>query len=158
MDIRADGSLDVDDERLAARDWVMASVHSAFDQPRERLTSRIVAAMENPHVDCIGHPTGRKINRRDPYDVDFEALLGAAAETGTFLEINSQPDRLDLVDVHARAAGEAGVRIVVSTDAHRAHELAHLRLGVAQARRGWLTAAQVVNTRPWREVRKLMKR
>ena len=158
VDIRADGSLDVDDERLAARDWVMASVHSAFDQPRERLTSRIVAAMENPHVDCIGHPTGRKINRRDAYDVDFEALLAAALETGTFLEINSQPDRLDLLDTHARAAAEAGVGIVVSTDAHRVHELAHLRLGVAQARRGWLTAAQVVNTRPWREVCKLMKR
>jgi DNA polymerase (family 10) len=158
VDIRADGSLDVDDERLAARDWVIASVHSAFDQPRERLTSRIVAAMENPHVDCIGHPTGRKINRREAYDVDFEALLGAAVETGTFLEINSQPDRLDLLDTHARAAAEAGVGIVVSTDAHRVHELANLRLGVAQARRGWLTAAQVVNTRPWREVRKLMKR
>ena len=158
VDIRADGSLDVEDERLAARDWVMASVHSAFDQPRERLTSRVVAAMENPHVDCIGHPTGRKINRREAYDIDFEALLGAAVRTGTFLEINSQPDRLDLLDTHARAAAEAGAGIVVSTDAHRVHELEHLRLGVAQARRGWLTAAQVVNTRPWREVRKLMKR
>jgi DNA polymerase (family 10) len=158
VDIRADGSLDYADEALARRDWVMASVHSGFDKPRSELTMRIVAAMENPHVDCIGHPTGRKINRRDAYDVDFEALLEKAVETGTFLEINSQPDRLDLIDTHARAAGEAGVRVVVSTDAHRVHELDYLALGVAQARRGWLTADQVVNARPWREVQKLMKR
>jgi DNA polymerase (family 10) len=114
--------------------------------------------MENPHVDCIGHPTGRKINRREAYEVDFEALLEKALETGTFLEVNCQPDRLDLIDTHARAAGEAGVRLVISTDAHRVHELENLALGVAQARRGWLTADQIVNARPWREVRKLMKK
>jgi DNA polymerase (family 10) len=158
VDIRADGSLDLDDETLAARDWVMASIHSGFDQPADRITGRLAAAMENPHVDCIGHPTGRKLNRRDAYEVDFEAVLETAVRTGTFLEINSQPDRLDLIDTHARAAGEAGVQIVVSTDAHRTHELGYLGLGVAQARRGWLTADQVVNARPWREVRKLMKR
>jgi DNA polymerase (family X) len=157
VDIRADGSLDMPDDVLRERDWVMASVHSGFDKPREELTRRISAAMENPHVDCIGHPTGRKLNRRDAYDVDFEALLEKAIETGTFLEINSQPDRLDLIDTHARAAAEAGVRIVISTDAHRLHELENLRLGVAQARRGWLTREQVVNARPWRDVRKLMK-
>jgi DNA polymerase (family X) len=158
VDIRADGSLDMPDDVLRERDWVMASVHSGFDKPREELTRRISAAMENPHVDCIGHPTGRKLNRRDAYDVDFEALLEKAIETGTFLEINSQPDRLDLIDTHARAATEAGVRIVISTDAHRLHELENLRLGVAQARRGWLTREQVVNARPWRDVRKLMKK
>jgi DNA polymerase (family X) len=158
VDIRADGSLDMPDDVLQERDWVMASVHSGFDKPREELTRRIAAAMENPHVHCIGHPTGRKLNRRDAYDVDFEALLEKAVETGTFLEINSQPDRLDLIDTHARAAAEAGVRIVISTDAHRLHELENLRLGVAQARRGWLTADQVVNARPWREVKKLMKK
>jgi DNA polymerase (family X) len=158
VDIRADGSLDVADEALAERAWVMASVHSGFDKPRAELTRRIAAAMENPHVDCIGHPTGRKINRRDSYDIDFEALLEKAVETGTFLEINSQPDRLDLIDTHARAAAEAGVRIVISTDAHRVHELDYLGLGVAQARRGWLTADRIVNARPWREVRKLMKK
>jgi DNA polymerase (family 10) len=157
VDIRADGSLDMPDDVLGERDWVMASVHSGFDKPREELTRRITAAMENPHVDCIGHPTGRKLNRRDAYDVDFEALLEKAVETGTFLEINAQPDRLDLIDTHARAAAEAGVRIVISTDAHRLHELENLRLGVAQARRGWLTADQVVNARPWRDVKKLMK-
>jgi DNA polymerase (family X) len=158
VDIRGDGSLSLSDEAMAERDWVMASIHSGFDQPRDRLTGRLVAGMENPHVDCIGHPTGRKINRRDPYDVDFEALLEAALATGTFLEINSQPDRLDLVDTHARAAGEAGVGIVVNTDAHRVHELANLELGVAQARRAWLTPEQIVNTRPWAKIRALVKR
>ncbi|HXV56883.1 MAG TPA: DNA polymerase/3'-5' exonuclease PolX [Gaiellaceae bacterium] len=157
VDIRADGSLDFPDEVLAERDWVMASIHSGFDGPRERLTARLMAAMENPHVDCIGHPTGRKINRRPPYELDFERVLEKAVETGTFLEINAQPDRLDLADTHARAAAEAGVRIVVSTDAHRLHELDNLELGVAQARRGWLTAEQVVNTRTWPQVRKLLK-
>ena len=158
VDIRADGSVDLADEQLAERDWVMASIHSGFDKPREELTRRLVAAMEHPHVDCIGHPTGRKINRRDAYEVDFEALLGKAVETGTFLEINSQPDRLDLIDTHARAAAEAGVKIVVSTDAHRTHELGYLGLGVAQARRAWLTPDQIVNARPWRDVQKLMKK
>ena len=158
VDIRADGSLDMPDDVLAGLDWVMASVHSGFDRKREELTRRIEAAMENPHVDCIGHPTGRKINRRDPYDVDFEALLEKALETGTFLEINCQPDRLDLDDNHARAAAEAGVKLAVSTDAHRTHELANMRLGVAQARRGWIGSEQIVNARPWRDVRKLMKK
>jgi DNA polymerase (family X) len=158
VDIRADGSLEMDDDLLAERDWVMASVHSGFDKPRAELTRRIEAAMENPHVDAIGHPTGRKLNRRDAYDVDFEALLAKALETGTFLEVNCQPDRLDLTDNHARAAAEAGVMLVISTDAHRLHELENLRLGVAQARRGWVTPEQVVNTRPWREVKKLMKK
>jgi len=157
VDIRRDGSLDLEDELLAELDWVMASIHSGFSAPREELTRRLVAAMENPHVDCIGHPTGRKINKRAPYEVDLDAVFAAAVETGTFLEVNSQPDRLDLKDTHARAAAQEGVGIVVSTDAHRVHELANLELGVFQARRGWLTAAQVVNTRPWREVRKLMK-
>jgi DNA polymerase (family 10) len=157
VDIRGDGSLDMPDEVLAVRDWVMASIHSGFDGPRERLTERLVAAMENRHVDCIGHPTGRKINRRPPYELDFERVLEKAVETGTFLEINAQPDRLDLADSHARAAAEAGVRIVISTDAHRIHELDNLELGVAQARRGWVTREQVVNARSWAQVRKLMK-
>ncbi|HSJ94009.1 MAG TPA: DNA polymerase/3'-5' exonuclease PolX [Gaiellaceae bacterium] len=157
VDIRRDGSLDMGDDLLAELDWVMASIHSGFSGSRDELTKRLVAAMENPHVDCIGHPTGRKINKRAPYELDLDAVFAAAVETGTFLEINSQPDRLDLRDVHARAAAEAGVGIVVSTDAHRLHELANLELGVFQARRGWLTAEQVVNTRPWRDVRKLMK-
>jgi DNA polymerase (family X) len=156
VDIRGDGSLDFPDEALADREWVMASIHSGFDHPRERLTARIVAAIENPHVDCIGHPTGRKINRRSPYDLDLERVFERAVATGTFLEINAQPDRLDLTDVHARAAAEAGVGIVVSTDAHRVHELVNLELGVAQARRGWLAPEQVVNTRSWAQIHKLL--
>jgi DNA polymerase (family X) len=158
VDIRADGSLDLPDEQLAARDWVMASIHGGFDAPRERLTERLLAAMDNPHVDCIGHPTGRKINRRPAYDLDFERVVARAVETGTFLELNAQPDRLDLTDTHARAAAEAGVRLVVSTDAHRVHELANLELAVAQARRGWISPEQVVNTRSWAQVRRLLKR
>jgi DNA polymerase (family X) len=158
VDIRGDGSLDMPDEVLGDREWVMASVHSGFDKPQAELTRRLTAAMDNPHVDCIGHPTGRKLNRREAYDVDFEALLEKAVETGTFLEINCQPDRLDLTDNHARAAADAGVMLVISTDAHRLHELENLRLGVAQARRGWVTREQVVNARPWREVKKLMKK
>jgi DNA polymerase (family 10) len=158
VDIRADGSLDMDDEALVGRDWVMASIHSGFDGPKERLTERLVAAMESPHVDCIGHPTGRKINRRPPYELDFERVCEVAVETGTFLEINAQPDRLDLTDTLARAAVEAGVKLVVSTDAHRIHELDTLELGVAQARRGWVTAEQVVNTRTWGEIKRMLKR
>jgi DNA polymerase (family 10) len=156
VDIRADGSLDLDDEALAARDWVMASVHSGFDTARDDMTRRIVAAMENPHVDCIGHPTGRKLNRREAYEVDFEALLEAALRTGTFLEMNAQPDRLDLIDTNARAAVEAGVKLVISTDAHRTWELAYLGLAVAQARRGWVGPEHVVNARPWRDVRRML--
>jgi DNA polymerase (family X) len=158
VDVRADGTVDLPDDVLAERDWVMASIHSGFDQPRDRITKRLMAALENPHVDCIGHPTGRKLNRRDPYDLDFEAVVASAADNRKFLEINSQPDRLDLIDTHARAAAEAGVGVVVSTDAHRVHELRYLELGVAQARRGWLTADQVVNTRPWRDVQRLLRR
>ena len=158
VDIRADGSLDLPDEILAERDWVMASVHAGFDQGSDRITERLLAAIENPHVDCIGHPTGRKLNKRAPYDVDFERVCQRAAETGTFLEVNAQADRLDLDDTHVRAAVEAGVGIVISTDAHRTWELESLELGVAQARRGWVTAEQVVNTRSWREIKRMLKR
>jgi DNA polymerase (family 10) len=155
VNIRVDGSLDVPDETLAACDWVMASLHSGFDRSP---TERVLAAMENPHVDCIGHLTGRKINRRGPSEVDVERVIAKALETGTFLEINSQPDRLDLRDVHARAAGEAGVLVAVSTDAHEVAALDWAAIGVAQARRAWLTKKQVLNTRPWREIERLLRR
>jgi DNA polymerase (family 10) len=117
------------------------------------VTERVLAAIDNPRVDCIGHPSGRKINRRPPVELDLEAVFARAAETGTCLEINGQPDRLDLRDVHARAAAAAGVPIVVSSDAHSPQALGYLQLAVAQARRGWLTSEQVVNTRPWAKVR-----
>ncbi len=153
--IKADGSIDVADEALAERDWVMASVHSGFNKD---LTERVLAAMENPHVDCIGHLTGRKLNRRAPADVDLERVVEKALETGTFLEINAQPDRLDLRDAHARLAGEAGVKIVISSDGHQISALSNLEFGVAQARRAWLGPDQILNTRPWGEVKKLLKK
>ena len=155
VNIRADGSLDMADEDMAACEWVMASLHVSFDRSP---TERVLAAMENPHVDCIGHLTTRKINTRGPADVDVERVIAKALETGTFLEINSQPDRLDLRDVHARAAGEAGLPIVVSTDAHEVSALRWLELGIGQARRGWLTKQQILNTRPWAEVERMLKR
>ena len=145
VNIRADGSLDMSDEELAARDWVVASLHTSFDRSP---TERVLAAMENPHVDCIGHLTARKINTRPAADVDVERVVAKALETGTALEINSQPDRLDLRDAHARAAGEAGVPVLVSTDAHRlARARVRSSFALAQARRAWLTKEQVLNTR-----------
>jgi DNA polymerase (family X) len=154
VNIKTDGSVDVPDEVLATRDWVMASVHSGFNSD---LTERVLAAMENPHVDCIGHLTGRKLNRRGPADIDLERVVEKALETGTFLEINAQPDRLDLRDAHARLAGEAGVKIVISSDAHEVGALSNLEFGVAQARRAWLGPDQILNARPWGEVKKLLK-
>jgi DNA polymerase (family 10) len=155
VNIKADGTLDVPDEVLAGRDWVVASIHTAFDRDP---TERIVATMENPHVDCIGHLTGRKLNRREPMEIDIERVVERALETGTFLEINSQPDRLDLRDVHARVAGEAGAHVVVNSDAHQVKALGYVEFGVAQARRAWLTADQVANTRTWAQLKKLTKK
>jgi len=154
VNIRADGTLDVDDETLARRDWVVASLHTAFDK---NPTERVVAAMENPHVDCIGHLTARKINRRGPADIDLGGVFETALATNTFLEINSQPDRLDLRDAHARAAGEAGVLLSISSDAHSTRALAYPELGVGQARRAWLTKEQVLNTRTWPQIEKLLR-
>jgi DNA polymerase (family 10) len=155
VNIRADGNLDVADEDLAALDWVVASVHHGFDK---NPTDRVFAAMENPYVDCIGHLTGRKIGKRDPSPIDVERVIEKALETGTFLEINSQPDRLDLSDVHARAAREAGLKLVVDSDGHQLSALDYAELGVGQARRAWLTKADVVNTRTWKQVEKLRKK
>lgn len=152
--IRADGSLDVPDEVLAQLDWVIASLHSAFERSA---TERILEAIENPHVDCIGHLTGRRLLKRPGAEVDVERIVARAAETGTALEINAQPDRLDLRDTHARLAGEAGVRIPVTTDAHSAQALAYAELGIGVARRAWLTREQVLNTRSWSEIERLRK-
>jgi DNA polymerase (family 10) len=154
VNIKADGTLDVPDEVLAERDWVVASIHTAFDRSP---TERILSTMENPHVHAIGHLTGRKLSRREPMEIDIERVVEKAVETGTFLEINSQPDRLDLSDVNARLAGEAGVKIVVSSDAHQLKALDYVEFGVAQARRAWLGPEQVANTRTWAQLRKLMK-
>jgi len=154
VNIRIDGSLSLPDEVLAERDWVMASLHAAFDRSP---TERVLTAMENPHVDCIGHLTARKINIRPAANIDFERVVAKALETGTFFEINAQPNRLDLRDSQARLAGEAGVKIAVNTDAHQLSALQHMEMGVAQARRAWLTKDQVLNTRTWPQIEKLRK-
>ncbi len=155
--IRADGTVDVPEEILAQLDWVVASLHHSLDR---NPTERVLAAIDNPHVDCIGHLTGRRLSRparAAGAAVDVERVVARAAETGTALEINSQPDRLDLRDTHARLAGEAGVPIPVTTDAHQVSTLAYAELGVAQARRAWLTRDQVLNTRAWSEIVKMRR-
>ncbi|MCZ4491632.1 MAG: polX [Conexibacter sp.] len=155
--ILPDGSPDYDEDLLAQLDWVVGSVHTSFGMSSADMTRRIVTAMEHPYVDCIGHLTGRKIERRPPYELDADAIFAAAARTGTMLEINSAPDRRDLNDVHARAARAAGVRIVINTDAHGVSTQGISRWGVATARRAALTAADIANTLPWAEFAPLRK-
>jgi DNA polymerase (family 10) len=155
VNIKPDGTLDVAEEDLATRDWVVASVHSRFDH---NPTERVLAAMESPYVDVIGHPTNRRIATRQPAQIDVERVIEQALETGTFLEINSQPDRLDLTDVHARAAREAGLKLVIDSDGHQIGALDYVELGVGQARRAWLTKDDVLNTRTWKQIEKLRKR
>ena len=155
--ILPDGSPDYPDDLLAELDWVIASVHTSFAMPRREMTARMVAAVEHPLVDALGHPTGRKIEKRRPYEVDMEKVIEAAARAGTMIEINGSPNRRDLNDVHARAAAEAGVRILVNSDAHSTTEFDQLRYGIATARRAWLTPDQVANTRTWKEFQKLRK-
>ena len=153
--IRSNGEVDVAEDELAALDWVVASVHNA---PENRPTERVLEAMDNPRVDCIGHLTGRRIGTRGPRDVDVERVVGKALEAGCFLEINGQPDRLDLRDVHARAAKDAGLRLVVNSDGHQVSAQSYVELGIGQARRGWLTSDDVLNTRPWKDVEKLRRK
>ncbi len=148
LDIKQDGSLDYDDEVLATFDFVTASVHSGFGQSAERITDRVLAAIRSPHVDAIGHPTGRLLSRREPLALDMDAVIEVAAETGTALEINANPDRLDLNDEYARQAAEAGVRLAINTDAHAVEHLAFLEYGIATAQRGWVRPQDVLNTRP----------
>jgi DNA polymerase (family 10) len=154
VNVRPDGTLDVSDEDLATRDWVVASVHSRFDHDA---TERVLAAMESPYVDCIGHVTNRKIGKRAPAPVDVERVIEQALATGTFLEINSQPDRLDLTDVHARAAREAGLKVVIDSDGHQIGAQDYVELGVGLARRAWMTKDDVLNTRTWKQIEKLKK-
>ena len=158
VNINIDGSLDYPDNVLEELDWIVASVHTSFRMGEDKMTQRMMTAMDHPLVDVIGHPTGRKILQREPYAVDVERLVAHAAETGTMLEINANPDRRDLSDVHARLAAEAGVPIVIDSDAHSARTLDVIRYGIATARRGWLTKEQVANTRTWRQLDKMRKR
>ncbi|HRV60190.1 MAG: DNA polymerase/3'-5' exonuclease PolX [Solirubrobacterales bacterium] len=149
VNIHPNGSVDYDDDLLEALDWVIASVHTAFDEDEDKMTGRMITAIENPLVDCIGHPTGRLINQRDPYPLDMERVIAAAAENDTLIEINGNPRRRDLNEIHARMAAEAGVGIVINTDAHRPDTLDFMDYGIATARRAWLTAEQVKNTGSW---------
>jgi DNA polymerase (family X) len=158
VNILPDGSLDYADDLLADLDWVIASVHTSFKISRQAMTERVIAATEHPLVDCIGHLTGRLIGKRDPYDIDLERVIEAALRTGTMLEINGNPNRRDLSERHARLAAGAGALICVNTDAHRVATLQNMTYGIATARRAWLTAEQVANTRPWREFARLRKR
>lgn len=157
VNILPDGSLDYEDELLGRLDWIIASAHTSFGMDERAMTERIVAAIEHPLVDAIGHPTGRKIDQREPYALDLEAVFAAAARTGTFLEINANPDRRDLSDVNARAAVRAGVTLLIDSDAHRTRTLQNMRWGVATARRAWLSAADIANTRSWAEFQRLRK-
>ena len=153
-----DGTLDYPDDLVAALDWVVASVHTSFNVSEKQMTERVLTAIENPNVDCIGHLTGRLIGRREPYGVDVEAVAEAAARTGTTIEINGNPNRRDLSDLHARLAAEAGVKIVLNTDAHGVDTLDNMAYAVATARRAWLTAEDVANTRRWGDFKRLRKR
>jgi DNA polymerase (family 10) len=158
VNILPDGSPDYEDELLAQLDWVIASVHTSFRMSREQMTRRIVRAIEHPLIDCIGHLSGRKLEERIPYEFDFEEVLDAAVRTGTMLEINSNPLRRDLNEIHTRAAAAAGVPIVINCDAHRVAGFEVARYGVATARRAWLSATQIANSRPWADLAGLRSR
>ncbi len=151
LDILESGELDLDDDVLAEADWVVASIHYGQNQSREQITRRVVEALANPHVDALAHPTGRMLRRRNPYEIDLEAVFRTAAEHGKLLELNAHPIRLDLDDVACAAAKAHGVPVVISTDAHRPSDLMFMPLGVQQARRAGLTKQDVANTRPWRQ-------
>ncbi len=157
VNILPDGSLDYGEELLSELDWVIASVHTAFGIGEEAMTERMITAIEHPQVDAIGHPTGRLIERRAPYAIDLQAVFAAAARTGTMLEINANPERRDLSEVHARAAVGAGVKVVIDSDAHRTDTLANMRWGLATARRAWLRREDIANTRPWDALGRLRK-
>ncbi len=152
-DILEKGGMDLPDDCLAEADWVLASVHYGQKQSREQITERILGAIENPHVDCIAHPTGRLINRRPPYDVDMEAVMTAAKSNGTLMELNANPARLDLNDVHLAAARRHGIPIVISTDAHSTLGLDVMKYGIKQARRGGLSKEDVANTKSWAQMK-----
>ena len=149
VNIGLDGSLDYDEDVLEALDWVIASIHTSFSNDEDKMTGRMLAAIENPHVDCIGHATGRLLNKRDPYPLNIEKVISAAAETDTLFEINGSPQRRDLSDIHARMAKEAGVKILLNTDSHATSSLGYMDYAIATARRAWLEKDDILNTGPW---------
>ena len=158
VDILEDGSLDLPDEILRDLDVVVCAVHYKFELPRKRQTERIIRAMDNRYFNILAHPSGRLLGERDAYPIDMERLMAAAVERGCFLEVNAQPKRLDLTDADCRMAKDMGLKLAISTDSHSAAQLANMRLGVAQARRGWLEAGDVLNAQTWPALAKLLKR
>jgi len=157
VNILKDGELDVSAEALKSLDVVSAAVHSHFNMPKEEMTNRILKAVENPNVDILCHPTTRQIQRREPVQLDIERMIEEAKDNGTILDVDSYPDRLDLKDEHIKKAVQAGAKLGISSDAHSTVHLNYLELGIAQARRGWATAKDVVNTRSVDAFRKLLK-
>ncbi|HFC46555.1 MAG TPA: DNA polymerase/3'-5' exonuclease PolX, partial [Dissulfuribacter thermophilus] len=158
VDILEDGSLDLPDEILGELDLVVGSIHHKFKLSQEAQTARVLKAMDNPHFTILGHPTGRLIGQREPYKINVQKVLEGAKERGCFLELNAQPDRLDLNDVNLRLAKEIGVKIAISTDSHSIGTLAYMRYGVNQARRGWIEKGDCINTRSLPELKQLLKR
>jgi len=158
VDILADGTLDLSDSVLRHLDLTIGAIHSGFTLSRDKQSERIIRAMDNPHFNILAHPTGRLINQRPGYDIDMERVMEADLERGCYLELNAQPDRLDLHDVHCRMAKDMGLKLAISTDAHTTSNLEYMRLGVDQGRRGWLEPEDVLNTRPWRELKRLLAR
>jgi DNA polymerase (family 10) len=158
LDILEDGSLDLPDSVLKELDFTVCSVHYKFNLPRDKQTARIIRAMDNPYFSILAHPTGRLINEREPYDVDLEAVMRAALERGCFLELNANPDRLDLTDDACKRAHDIGLKVSISTDAHRTADLDYMRLGIDQGRRGWLEAKDVINTRSLKQLKTLLQR
>ncbi len=157
VNITDDGSLDMNDKVLKELDIVVASIHSGFKNPKEKITKRMIRAMENENVDIIAHPTGRLITKREAYDIDLDSVFEAAKKTRTVMEINAYPERMDLRDTHVRAAVKAGVKLAISTDAHNTDQLHFIRLGIGTARRGWAKKEDVINTRSLKEMMKMMK-
>jgi len=146
VDILGDGSLDLDDEGLAMLDWVIVSLHSRLTQPRAEMTARVLKALSHPKVHVMGHPTARMLGKREPVDIDIEAVLDQAAARGVLMEINAQPHRIDLCDLHARMAKERGIKLVIDTDGHTLVEMENMRYGIFAARRAGLEKADVLNT------------
>jgi DNA polymerase (family 10) len=158
VDIKPNGELDLDEDLLERLDVVVASIHSKFTQPDTEMTRRIIKALENPNVHIVAHPTGRIIGKREPYSVNLDKVMDACLANGKILELNAFPERLDLSDLHCRKAKEKGVKLAVSTDAHRTEHLEWMTVGVATARRGWIEAKDVINTLPLSKLRNLLHR
>ncbi|MBS3105862.1 DNA polymerase/3'-5' exonuclease PolX [Candidatus Woesearchaeota archaeon] len=157
VNITNDGSLDMPNRVLKQLGIVVASIHSGFKNPKEKITKRMITAMENEHVDIIAHPTGRLITKRESYDIDMDSVFDAAKKTNTVMEINAYPERMDLRDSHVRAAVKSGVKLVISTDAHNKDQLHFMKLGIGTARRGWATKNDIINTRNLKEMMRMLK-